>query len=192
MRRRLARLAGLRFFRFLDRSIEPSPVSARTAVDLGFASERQVLDLCGDPQLDLKAANVTAAFARGDLCVAAHDRDQLAGYSWVAFEPLRHLDDVWVRFGPDVAWIYKSFVLPQYRGRGIAASLYRFTDAACRDRRRTRAIICVESHNAPSIRAAQKAGFSDAGSGGYLRRGPLFVDRYSSSVSRHGVAFFVP
>jgi GNAT superfamily N-acetyltransferase len=161
-------------------------------VDLGFATELQLLDLCGQPELDLRASSVAAAFARGDLCVAAYDRQRTAGYCWLAFAPLRHLDDVWVRFGPHVVWTYKSLVLPQYRGRGIATLLYRFADRACRERHRTLSVVCVERHNPASIRAAQKAGYADAGTGGYVRRGRVFFDWYSSPLRKDGVSFFIP
>ena len=53
-------------------------------------------------------------------------------------------------------------------------------------------MICVERRNTSSIRAAQKAGFADAGAGGYLRRGRVFFGWYSSPLRKDGVSFFIP
>ena len=192
LRRRAGAAAGLRSFRFFNREIDAPRNQPQGPLELCFATELQVLDLCEQSDLDLRSNAVTRAFERGDLCVVAFDGGRLAGYCWVAFSPVPHLDDVWVRFGPDVAWTYKSLVRPAYRGKGLAGQLYRFGDAACLERARRCSVICVESHNTPSVTAAQKAGYADAGSAGYIRRGPVFLDWYSTPIRRDGVNFFVP
>src|SRR6185436_5950205 len=44
----------------------------------------------------------------------------------------------------------------------------RFADALFLKQGRTHAVLCVESHNEPSIAAARRSGFADAGFAGYL------------------------
>lgn len=187
----LSRRAGLRFFRFFARPLETRPTTLA-----GFAMRplqpADLAALSGDPALDLRAEFIAAAWSRGDFCLGAFEGDRLAGYCWFAFAPLPHLDGVWVRFGSDVSWVYKSFVRPSDRGRGIAPALYRFGDPACRERGRSSSLVCVESHNAPSVHAALRAGYAAVGRGSYLRRAPLFLQCRSTAVRARGVSFFVP
>lgn len=191
--RRISNRAGLRFFRFFARPLEEYPGTPLTGgFDVRLLSERDVAEVCGDRDLDLSGPNVTAAYSRGDFCVGAYEGGLLAGYCWLAFAPLHHLDGVSVKFDPRVAWVYKSLVRPSHRGRGIAPSLYRFADGECRARDRTTSLVCVESHNAPSVSAAVRAGYADLGRAAYIRRGPLFLDWYSGPVRKAGVSFFIP
>lgn len=189
--RGLSRRAGLRLFRLFSRPLQDPPAPSPTLI-LRRMDERDMLALCADPSLDLREEGVRAAFARGDVCVAALDDSALAGYCWFAFAPLHQLDGVWVAFGPQAAWTYKSLVRPAYRGRGVAPALYRYADAACREHGSRTSLISVESHNAPSIRAALRAGYADAGRAGYLCRGRHLLPWYSAAASRHGVRFFLP
>ncbi len=96
-----------------------------------------MLPLCRDPQFDLSEDKVSAAYARGDLCVAAFDAGSPVGYCWFAFAPVPHLDGVWVEFHADAVWTHKSLVLPSHRGRGVAPALYRFADAVCVEHHRS-------------------------------------------------------
>lgn len=190
---RLARHAGFRLFRFFARPLEHKGPPASAGASIRMLGEEELVALSAAPDLDLREENVKAAFQRGDLCFGAFDGDTLAGYCWLGFAPLAHLDGVSVAFAGDVAWTYKSLVRHSHRGRGIAPALYRCADRACLERSRKLSLICVESHNGPSISAALRAGYRSAGSAAYVRRGALFVDWYSPGLVQHyGVAFFVP
>jgi GNAT superfamily N-acetyltransferase len=191
--RRLARHVGLRWFRFFERSLDQiaSHDLRQEGLQLRFMPPGEIGALWRDRELEVREEMARAASERGDLCVAAYDGPVIAGYCWHAFAPVPHLDGVWVRFARHVAWPYKSFVRPAYRGRGIAQRLYRFADAAGIDRGRCTSVICVEAHNAPSVAAALRAGYRDAGAAGYLRRGSLFRDWYSAPVRRLGVSFYL-
>ena len=189
--RGLARRAGLRVFRFFVRPLDPrSPLSG--GLDVRQLALAEVLAQCPDGELDLREDAVKDAYARGDFCVGTFDGLVLAGYCWLAFAPLPHLDGVWVRFSPEVAWLYKSFVRPPYRGRNLAAGFYRFPDRECAARGRLFSVICVESHNAPSIGAARRGAYSHAGYAAYLRRGRKLVRWYSPGSRCIGVRFFDP
>jgi GNAT superfamily N-acetyltransferase len=190
--RRISSHAGLRLFRFFARPLQAQSESLTSSgLDVRLLSEPETTGLCREHDLDLREAAVATAYSRGDLCVGAYDGRLLAGYCWLAFAPLHHLDGVSVKFDPEVAWVYKSFVRSSHRGRGIAPRLYCFADTDCRARGRTISLVCVESHNASSIGAALRAGYSDSGRAAYLRRGPLFADWYSAPVRERGVSFFV-
>jgi GNAT superfamily N-acetyltransferase len=190
--RRLAQHAGLRVFRVFGRPLEargtPGPASR---LDYRWMSEPDVLALGADAALDLTAAKVRAAYDRGDLCAGAFAGGELAGYCWFAFSAAPHLDGVWLDFPPDLVYTYKSYVLPAFRGRGIAAGLYRFADPESLERGRKLAIICVESHNRPSIAAAKRAGFSSAGYAAYVGGAHVRAWR-SRRAADQGLRFFVP
>jgi GNAT superfamily N-acetyltransferase len=190
--RQLFQRAGLRFFRFFSRPLAPRPGVAPDRMELRLLQKADVLALCGDPELELRVEGVSAAYARGDLCVGAFDGAKAVGYCWLAFAPLPHLDHVWVRFDRTVAWTYKSLVRLAYRGRGVAPALYRFADDECRERECSRSVICVESHNSPSVRAAVRAGYAPAGYAGYVLRGRRLLHWSSPAVQRLRVAFFLP
>lgn len=127
--RRLARRAGVRVFRLFARPLADREANAIgwPNIKLRIIQEVDLLPLCADADLDLEQGRIKAAYARGDLCVGAYDHaGLLVGYCWLAFSALPHLDGVWVDFGPEVVWRYKSLVRPSHRGRGIASALYRF------------------------------------------------------------------
>jgi GNAT superfamily N-acetyltransferase len=190
---RLARHAGLRIFRLFSRPLESEPLrELPQGIQLRLLGEHDVLALCRDPELDLRQDSVAAAYGRGDVCVGAFDSEVLAGYSWAAFAPLPHLDGVWVEFDRLTAWTYKSLVRPSHRGRGIAPALYRFADGACLERGRRRSVICVESHNRRSVRAALNARYAPSGYGAYAFRGPRILSWSSPEAKRHAVSFFLP
>jgi GNAT superfamily N-acetyltransferase len=191
--RRAGRRAGLRLFRFYARAVASDKAGLASAgLEVRALQAEAVLPLCPEDDLNLRPEMATAAFARGDVCVAAFVGGSLAGYCWLSSVSLPHLDGVWVEFAPEVAWVYKSFVRPPYRGRGIAAALYGFTDREAHHRGRTLSVICVETHNTPSVAAALRAGYRGVGSAGYLHRGRLLVDWYSSWARSRGIAFHVP
>lgn len=191
--RLLARRAGFRLFRFFARPLgDAAEGRAPGGLDLGLVGEEEALRLCSDPALDLRSDWVRAAFARGDHCVGAVEAGLLVGYCWIAFRPVHHLDGIWVECGPESVWTYKSLVRPSHRGRGIVAALYRFADAQCRARGRSTSILCVEDHNAPSVRAAFNSGYGHAGYAAYLRGRNGVRAWYSAGLEPLGVRFYLP
>ncbi len=185
----LARYARLRVFRVFSRRLGGTPYGS-AGVRLRLLSEEKLLDLI-EPSLDLVPSKIRAAYARGDVCVGAFHGGEFAGYCWFAFSAAPHMDRAWLDFPSDVVYTYKSFVRPMFRGRGIAAAMYRFADAAAMERGRKLAIICVESHNRPSIAAARRGGFSEAGYAGYAGERRLRA-WCSSGAARCGLRFFIP
>src|SRR5204863_9206706 len=115
---------------------------------------------------------------------------ELAGYCWFALSPAPHMDGAWLEFPEHVVYTYKSYVRPAFRGRGIAAALYGFADAHFLERGRTHAVLCVESHNGPSIAAARRCGFAQAGFAPYLVGGRLPPLRSRGGL-RYGFCLFV-
>ncbi len=187
--RALARHAGLRLFRFFSR---PLGGGLSIASSMKILAEDEAAAFSTDESLDLKEQAVRAAYAKGDLCVAAVEGGTVAGYCWLGFSPVHHLDGVWVETAPSVAWTYKSFVRPSHRGRGLAAGLYRFADAQCRELGRSISVLCIEDHNAPSASAALRAGYRHAGYAAWLRGSTRLRTWYSTGLAPLGIKFFLP
>ena len=188
---RFARHAGLHVFRIFSRRLEAGAPGRPGPLEYRLMEEGDVLPLCADTSLDLAASKVRAAYGRGDLCIAAFERGDLAGYCWFAFSAAPHMDRSWLDFPPELVYTYKSYVRPAFRGRGIAAGLYRFADPVFLERGRKTALICVESHNWPSIAAAARGGFSAAGYAAYIG-GARLRAWCSRTAAGLGLRFYVP
>src|SRR5262245_43580499 len=188
---RLGDHAGLRVFRVFGRKLRARAAANSPRADCRLLKEREVLALCADPALDLVPSKVQAAYARGDVCVGAFQHDTFAGYCWFALSAAPHMEGAWLEFPDHVVYTYKSYVRPAFRGRGIAAAMYGFADALFLQRGRTHAVICVESHNQPSISAALRSGFADAGYAAYLGGARLRAWR-SRAAADYGLRFFLP
>jgi ribosomal protein S18 acetylase RimI-like enzyme len=188
---RLGEQAGVRVFRVFGRRLRAWAGPTAPHIHCRLMPEREVLALCADAALDLRPSKVHAAYLRGDLCVGAFQDGELAGYCWFALSPAPHMDGAWLEFPDHVVYTYKSYVRPAFRGRGIAAALYGFADAHFVERGRTHAVLCVESHNRPSIAAARRSGFAEAGYAAYLAGVRLGAWR-SRAAAGYGLRFFVP
>ena len=188
---RLGKHAGVRVFRIFGRRLRARVDAAAQRADCRLLKEREVIALCADPALDLLPSKVQAAYARGDVCVGAFQHGVFAGYCWFALSPLPQMDGAWLEFPDHVVYTYKSYVRQAFRGRGIAAAMYRFADALFLQQGRTHAVLCVESHNQPSIAAARRSGFADAGFAAYLGGARLHAWR-SRAAAGYGLRFFVP
>jgi GNAT superfamily N-acetyltransferase len=191
--RTLYRLGRARLFRFFARTLGPEQRPAASGVaQLKWLEPGELRSLAGDPSLGLSGPKIDAAFARGDVCVGAYVDARLAGYCWFATAALPHLDDVWVDYSPQTLWIYKSLVLPPYRGRAIAGQLYASAEGRSRETGRRQTVICVEAHNAPSVAAALRAAHAPAGYAAYQLSGARLRTWYSGAVKPYGVRFFRP
>lgn len=192
--RALARHAGVRIFRFFERPLTAAgaPAAAPPGLQLRKLDASEAVALCADPELDLAPERVREAYARGDLCAGAFDGGRLAGYCWFAFSPAPHLDGVWVDFAPEVVWIYKSLVRPSHRGRGLAPALYSMAHKLRIGHARRKSLVCVEAHNAPSVRAALRSGHAPAGYAAYARHRNRLSTWHSPDARRHAVRFHLP
>jgi GNAT superfamily N-acetyltransferase len=131
-------------------------------------------------------------FARGDRCVGAFDAGKLVGYVFFAFVATPDSGGVWVDFSERARYIYKSFVLPAYRGRRVGLELYEMAPRACPSQDRNLDIIIIHPDNLPSLRSAQSVGARPVGYVGYWKVAGRFLAFRSSGAKRHGFRFFKP
>jgi GNAT superfamily N-acetyltransferase len=188
---RSMRSLGLYLCRVVSRPLgcEPAPPHA---IRYCLMDERDLLPHCADAALELPERHVHAAFLRGDLCVGALEGERLVGYEWLAFRPTPHIDGVWVEFDPGSRYGYKKFVLPEFRGRHIAAGLSAYGDPWSLRRGCTRTIAFIDLDNDASWRASARLGSRTIGYAGYLKLFDTFIAFRSKGAKALGFRFNVP
>src|SRR4051812_15144219 len=165
--RLLRQFLNLHLFRITRRHLREQPYLP-PGIRFRTAYERELLRYCGDTEMQLQENHVRAAFARGDLCAVAFIGSRLVGYEWFAHGRAPHIDSVWVEFDTDARYGYKQFVLPQYRGRRIAAGLSTHADNWYRGSGCTRAISMIDLDNDASWRSEARMGACTGGYAGYI------------------------
>lgn len=189
---RLAERIGVHTYCVLARTLDDAPLPLPAGITLRVVAEQAMLRHCAGPQIRLTPEKAKAGYSRGEVCIGAFEEEELAGYAWWTAAPAPHIDGLWMRFGSTAVYIYRAFVRPEYRGRGIAPALYRFADRMFLGRGRRTALMCIALGNAASLRAARRSGARPAGYCAYLRAGPLFLQVRSPGVKRAGYEFYVP
>ena len=119
--------------------------------------------------MQLTEGFVDASLARGDLCAAAFDEDVMVGFMWASLSGAPLDDHLRAEVRPPFTYGYKSFVLPQYRGRRILAKMAEVRDQASLERGRDFNVAYIETHNFASYQSALHAGTRHCGFVGYVR-----------------------
>lgn len=165
----LQRNLGLHCCAIVANELRPQPAPVHSIATYARIDEARALSWCGDPELELGAAQISLAFARGDRCIGAFAGTRLVGYMWLAFGPAPHVDGVWVRCSPGDCYAYKFFVRSRYRGQRIIADLHQQADAECLAQGAHRKLYMVDVHNVASLHAARRNGHLTLGYAGFLR-----------------------
>ena len=190
--RGVGRRLGISVYVVMTRPLSTRRHERRQDVEIREVTLVEALVASADPALDLPEAIVRDSMARGDVCVGAFDAGRLIAYAWFAYETTAHLDGIWIGFERPAVYIYKSFVRPEFRGRGIAPGLYLFADRLFVERGRTAAVICMEATNRASVRAAEHSGARLAGFAVYWTAGSRFKSFSSRGAKKIGFRFYRP
>lgn len=157
-----------------------------------FLTADQVRAYSQDPSLDL-GVGMVAEVERGEsLCFAALDGEKLAAYGWYALyraQP-RHCFGVGLELPDDVAYMFKGFTHPTYRGRRLHAAAMALALSELVHRGVRALISTVEWTNEASLRSCDRLGYQRLGR--ITQSGPL--QRRSISIpktieERTGVKF---
>jgi RimJ/RimL family protein N-acetyltransferase len=169
---RLRRRLGLHLCVFLTRPFGDAPVppARHETLRYGVMAEAQLLAACADADLDLNESQVRAALRRGDVCVGVFDGDRVIGYVWYAFQPAPYAAGILVEFDARTRYLYKTWLRPSHRGRGIAPELYVRAEALCPREGRGAGVTIAHVDNTASIRAMERAGWRRVGYAGCLAR----------------------
>ena len=125
------------------RALEDAPPPAPEGVAIRRLQRQEDLRHFAQPHIRLGEAKARAGFARGEICIGAFAGSSLVGYAWFACDPAPLRDGLWMMYDPGVVYIYRAFVHPAYRGRGIAPALYRHADPLFLSQGRRTALLCM-------------------------------------------------
>ncbi len=161
----LARVYRLDFHRYRDVEVDPRfDLHVPSPAELDSAIERF-------PE-QLNSKDVDAARARGDICMAAFDRcngNRMVGFAWATTTTAPHDDGLWVAVDFPAIYGYKSFVDPDYRGRGLNVAMIVERDRVARRHGFGACVAFVETHNYASVQSNIHLGSDRVGYAGYAR-----------------------
>ena len=185
--------AGIHAWQVFARRLGAGPLAA-PGVELRFAPADQLRSQWSDaePEFKFTEAKARDAFARGEVCVGAFHGTRLVGYAWYAVEQAPHWNGLWMDFDRRAVYIYRAFVTPRYRGRGIAPALFRFADRLFLERGREIAVLCIAADNKPSLAAARRSGAHSVGYCAYWHGTGRFFSLRASGVRHVGFRFYLP
>lgn len=144
---------------------------------VGAPALQEIEDL-RSTQPGLPASFVDARLKEGATCFLAKVDDKVACVSWLVAD--RH-SGAFLRCTRAEAAIRSLYTLHEFRGRGIAAGLIRFTCGWAKRRGYSRILAVIDAENAPSQAAFGAAGFRKAGE---IRRIGLFGPKYVPTLGR--------
>ena len=156
-----------------------------------FVGEEELLEYCGNPELQLSPRAVALAFARGDVCTGMFHHGTLVAYMWRSTSLAPHSDRVSVEARKPYRYGYKALTLPAYRGQHLPEYLAPVSGPHYIERGYPFSIGFVETHNFASRRSELRRGSYAVGHAGYLTLvGRTFTFR-TPSVRATGFRFVV-
>ena len=187
----LARRGGVHLYQVFQRKLDgATPWPFPAGYEPVALSVSEALAACVDPDLQLAASNVRAAYAAGGVCVGARHGGALVGYVWFALTAAPDTARVWVKVPPKAIYRYKALVLPAHRGKRIAPALYRFSDHLFAQTGRDLVVNCIATHNFASKAASLTSGAQGLGYVAYWHNGKRFVSFHSPAVRALGLRFY--
>jgi GNAT superfamily N-acetyltransferase len=103
--------------------------------------------------------NVGQAFASGGEAFGALIRASITSSVWISPDPPPLNDEFALEFEERLAYFYKAFTLPGFRGLGLMPAVLRAALEKCASRGYRGAIACIDIANRPSWKAFRSAGF---------------------------------
>jgi len=172
------------------RPLDASSVATElnNSVSTRIATRAEVMKAAQDTSIDFDQDFVEGAFDRGDICFAAFDGTRMVSYEWNLYSTTPLDDGLWVAFEKPYRYGYKSFTLPEYRGRHLRSQ--NLLDRSCSERGYRYAIVFIETHNFASIQWGEHRGYKVVGFVGYVK---LFNKAYpfrSPGAKKHKFRFY--
>ncbi len=141
---------------------------------------------------ELSDEHVARAAAGRDLCFAALQNDRLAGYGWYALGSIEavHCDNTALSFPNDVAYMYKGFTHPDFRGLRLHGFAMRLAlEALAAERGVTRLVSTVGWLNFASLKSCDRLGYRRLGRMTKFGWGPCSAGRYPTAAKQRGIRF---
>lgn len=107
-----------------------------------------------------------------------------------AFRSAPHIHGTWVRLPSGARYLYKAFIRPAYRGRGIAPELYVRASQMCPRRGTRLGVLTVDVDNTRGLRTARRSGWNPVGSAGFWQLARWVLPFRSAGARRYGFGFY--
>jgi predicted GNAT family acetyltransferase len=98
---------------------------------------------------------IRARLDKGHLCIVLKNGERVAGYAWADFDEVNDSACDYA-IGPDEAYIYDTFIAPEFRGRSLALYMRAETYRRLREAGRHTFYSISDYFNAPAIRFKEK------------------------------------
>ncbi len=170
--------------------IVPALPNADLTREYRLLTESELIEFSSDPEVDMNAEKMKSNFAKGDICVGAIENGELIAYLWSACSPTKHVENLYVDFGPKARYLYKGFTRPAYRGQRIQSMLSSLADDLS-PKDRTHSITFIETHNYASIHTAKYHGNKIIGYAGYWKLFGRYIVFHSRGARKLGFRFFI-
>jgi ribosomal protein S18 acetylase RimI-like enzyme len=170
-----------------------APQDPVTGFDCRFLGPEEIRSFSRDPANDLSEGMADRAAASRDLCFAAVSKEngRLAAYGWYAMECIEpeHNLGVAMSYPPDVAYMYKGFTHPDFRGKRLHGALMGMALRELGSRGVGKLVSTVEWTNWPSLRSCSRLGYVVLGTIVVLGPGDGFILHVPAAGKRLGVRF---
>jgi ribosomal protein S18 acetylase RimI-like enzyme len=172
-------------------SLVPEEVDAPEldgTITMRFLTPDEVRRFSSDPAYQLPESFVARAEGGLDFCFGALQGDRLANYGWYAIRSVEaeHAAGAQMGLPDDIAYMYKGFTHPDFRGRRIYGACMSAALDALGDRGIGRFVSMVYWSNEPALRSVEHLGYRRLGLLAVGPTGPLRVPRAATDL---GVTF---
>lgn len=150
---------------WLPRDAMQISLEAESGLEWRFLTAEEVADFGHDATLELDADTVLRASGRYDFCYAALDEGRLAAYGWYALGAIEaeHAGGVAMSYPTHVAYMYKGFTHPDYRGRRLHALAMGRALVALEAFGVDTLLSIVDWTNRASLKSCARLGYQDLG-----------------------------
>lgn len=181
--------------------LERDRLSASVEVDseatFQFLTADEVRRFAFNPSNDLDPALASRLVLGKDACFGALVGDRLAAYAWLAFGSIEAAHNrgsdirsgVALSFPDHMAFVYKAFTHPDFRGRGLYAQLGRLALLELSDRGITALVATADWTNRAALASCYRIGYQSLGKICRLGLGGLLFTRSPRAGRRIGIRF---
>lgn len=148
----------------VDAASAGDPPGPDPRFEFRFLSPNELATFAHDPAHELDSEFVVRASLGHDVCFAALDGSRLASYGWFALGCIeREHCEVAMSYPAHVAYSYKGFTHPEYRGRGLYAAVKRRALDALAARGVTTMVSSINWTTWASLRSNDRIGYRKLG-----------------------------
>lgn len=185
----MTRTASLRVVHFLGLDVgDIRPQPEQPDFERRFLTPGEIRRLSEDRESRLTEAFADRAEGGLDLCYGAIHEGRLANYGWYALGSVEaeHASGAPMGLPPNVAYMYKVFTHPDFRGRRLNATCMAEASAQLAARGVEHVVAIVRWSNEASLRSCEHLGFRRLG---HLVVGASGLVRIPTAARTLGIAF---